>query len=373
MDFSLTQDQQSIQELAEKIISDRITDEFWHTFQQQECGYDKTLWTLLADAGLLSVALPEDMGGSGLGFIESCLLLQAQGRRLAPIPLLSTLIMGCLPLVNFGTKAQQQKYLPGVAAGDIILTGITSELAHNLETLPFSAEQEGDHWRINGTCDSVAYAEHSAAIIVPARVGEQLAIFIIEPDLSGVTLTPQATTHGEPAARVHLNNVLIEAESVLSKPAEGIKHWKMIEQHLLMGLSAMQLGVADNALYRTAQYSTERQQFGKALHTFQSVAHRAADAFIDTECMRTTLWQAVWRLSAGLCAENEVRVAKWWACEGGHRVAHSAQHLHGGIGADIDFPLHRYFLWAKQLEFSGGGARYQLEKLGTHISSMAAR
>ena len=377
MDFSLTEDQQMIQELVEKIISDRVTDEFWRDFSLlssksgAESAMDEPLWSLLAEAGLLSVALPESVGGMDMGFVELCLVLQAQGRRLAPVPLLSTLVMGATPLVKFGSEAQQQKYLPSVAAGETILTGVTSELVHSVNTLPFSAEQKDGQWVLNGQIDGVAYAEQSAAIIVPAKVGKDVAIFIVEPGTAGVTLNTQQTTSGEPVAQLQLNDVALSDEQLLSAPAQGAEHWSIIEQHLLVGLAAIQLGVADDALRRTAEYSIERKQFGTALHTFQSVAHRAADAYIDCEAMRTTLWQAAWRLSVGEPAESEVRVAKWWACEGGHRVAHSAQHLHGGIGSDLEFPLHRYFLWAKQLEFTGGGSSYQLEKLGAQIAQQA--
>jgi len=381
MDFSLTEDQLMIQELVEKIISERVTDDFWRdssllsSKSNSACGWDQPLWSLLAEAGLLSVALPESVGGMGLGFVELCLLLQAQGRRLAPVPLLSSLVMGAMPLVKFGSETQQQKYLPSLAAGETMLTGVSSELVHSVKTMPFSAQQQDGQWVLNGQVDGVAYAEQSAAIIVPVTVreagDEKIAIFIVEPGFAGVTLNTQQTTSGEPVAQLQLNNVQLSDEQLLSAPEQGATHWKIIEQHLLVGLAAIALGVADDALRRTAEYSVERKQFGMALHSFQSVAHRAADAYIDCEAMRTTLWQAAWRLSVDEPAEAEVRVAKWWACEGGHRVAHSAQHLHGGIGSDIEFPLHRYFLWAKQLEFTGGASSFQLEKLGEQIAQQA--
>ncbi|MEL7210068.1 MAG: acyl-CoA dehydrogenase family protein, partial [Actinomycetota bacterium] len=123
------------------------------------------------------------------------------------------------------------------------------------------------------------------------------------------------------------------------------------------------------AVHLTAEYTKTREQFDRPIATFQAVGQRAADAFIDTEAIRLTTWQAVWRLSEGLPAGEQVSVAKFWAAEGGQRVVHAAQHLHGGMGVDRDYPLHRYFLWAKQLELTLGGATRSLLDLGSSIAA----
>jgi alkylation response protein AidB-like acyl-CoA dehydrogenase len=122
----------------------------------------------------------------------------------------------------------------------------------------------------------------------------------------------------------------------------------------------------------TARYTSEREQFGRPLSTNQGVAIRAADAYIDIDCMRVTLWQAAWRLSQGLEAHDEIDIAKYWAAEGGQRVVHATQHLHGGMGADIDYPVHRYFLWGKQIEDTLGGASAQLARLGRALAEAPA-
>src|SRR5207249_2215921 len=137
-----------------------------------------------------------------------------------------------------------------------------------------------------------------------------------------------------------------------------------LRDRALTAIAAIQVGVAAEAMRMAAAYTSERKQFGRPLATFQGVALRAADAYIDVQAMQATLWQAAWRLNAGLDASREVAVAKWWAAEGGHRVVHAAQHLHGGMGADIDYPIHRYFLWGKQLEVMLGGGSQQLARLG---------
>jgi alkylation response protein AidB-like acyl-CoA dehydrogenase len=140
----------------------------------------------------------------------------------------------------------------------------------------------------------------------------------------------------------------------------------------MLGICALKLGLAEKSLFMTASYTTERKQFGVPIGTFQAVSQRAGDAYIDVAAMRATLWQAAWRLSQGLDAKRELHIAKFWSSEGGHRVAATAQHLHGGMGFDRDYPLHRYFLWGKQLEFSLGGASEHIADLGAHIAATAS-
>ncbi len=145
-----------------------------------------------------------------------------------------------------------------------------------------------------------------------------------------------------------------------------------LEERAQVGLAALQLGIAEEALRRTAAYTSQRKQFGKPIGSFQGVSLRAADAYIDVEALRSTLWQAIWRLEEGLPATAQVAAAKWWACRGGQRVVHSAQHLHGGIGADLDYPIHRYFLWARQVELTLGGAAPQLARIGAQLATAGA-
>lgn len=366
MNFSFSEDQLAIKELVEKMMADRVTDEFWRDFAGSDAPYDTELWSLLAEAGMLGMALPEACGGSDMGLVELCLLLQAQGRFLAPVPLLSTLVAGALPLAKFGSDAQQQAYLPNVVSGEAVLTATLGELGKPQSAIAFTAEPQGDGWAVSGTSDAVPYAQQAAAILLPARLGDELALFIVDCDQAGVDLQSQETTNGEPVARLTLDKLALGKEALLAQDETA---WRWLEQQVLTATAAIQLGVAEEALRRTAEYTTERQQFKTALSNFQSVAHRAANAYIDVEAMRSTLWQAAWRLAENLPAGDEVHTAKWWASEGGHRVAHTAQHLHGGIGSDVDYPLHRYFLWAKQLEFIGGGARLQLATLGAELQN----
>jgi alkylation response protein AidB-like acyl-CoA dehydrogenase len=185
-----------------------------------------------------------------------------------------------------------------------------------------------------------------------------------------VSLERQVTTNREPQSRVVLDDVAVAADARLGESGSDVAGW--LFEHASVGLCALQLGIAAEALRRTAAYATDRKQFGVPIGSFQGVQVRAADAFIDIEAMRSTLWQAAWRLAAGRPAARHVSAARWWASMGGHRVTHAAQHLHGGIGSDVEYPIHRFMLWAKQVERTLGGATPETVRLGKIVLDEAA-
>jgi len=160
---------------------------------------------------------------------------------------------------------------------------------------------------------------------------------------------------------------LAEAPAELLATGDDALGW--VVDRVLTALAATNLGVAQQALALAAAYTTGREQFGRPIATFQAVGHRLADAYIDVEAIRLTTLRAVWLLDTGQPAHDEARIAKWWASEGGHRAGHAAQHVHGGVGVDTDYELHRYFLWNKQVEFTLGSAQQQLLVLGAHLAA----
>jgi 3-oxocholest-4-en-26-oyl-CoA dehydrogenase beta subunit len=369
MDFTFSEEQDAVRDLAAQIFEGHATTERVKQAERSDEHVDRELWLALADAGLLAIAVPEEHGGSGLGIVELCLLLEQQGRRVAPVPLWPTLVLGALPIAEFGTPEQQQAWLPGVARGDVVLSAALSETGANeaLHT-QVTATRDRHTWMLDGAKPSVPAAHVADRVLVPASTGDSgLGVFLVDPGGPGVERTVAATTDRQKVG--HLEFAGAPAEQ-LGDDGRSVTAWML--DRALVGLCALQVGVAEGALRMAADYTSERQQFGRPLSTFQGVALKAADAYIDTEAMRVTLWQAAWRLTAGLDATKEVMVAKWWAAEGGQRVVHITQHLHGGMGADVDYPVHRYFLWGKQIEDTLGGASAQLARLGQALAEAPA-
>jgi len=369
MDFSPSEELVAIRDLARQIFSDRVSHESLLALERSGEWFDTELWSELARAGLVALAIPEANGGGGLGVQELCAVLEEQGRHTAPVPLLATAVLGALPIAEFGTSEQRERWLRPVAEAEAVLSAALIEYASSEPGMPrTSAKQSGGVWRLDGEKHCVPAADRARVILVPARTSSGVTVFAVDPRAEGVTLEQQIATHREPQWRVQLAGATGE---VLGAPGqgEGIVAW--IADRAALALSAIQIGVAEEAMRRTARYITERKQFGKAIATFQGVALRAADAWIDVEALRGVVMQAAWQVAAGRPATAAIATAKWWAATAGSRVVHTAQHLHGGIGSDIEYPIHRFFLWSKQNELLLGGARQQSARLGAQLVSDA--
>jgi len=369
MDFSFNEEQDAVRDLANQIFTDHADHEHIRACETSDEGIDRKLWEALAQANLLGLAVSEPHGGAGMGLQEACLLLTEQGRCVAPVPVLASAVMSGMAIAAFGSEAQQARYLPRIASGEAIGTAALREHAAVDPARPrVHARTDGDGWRLDGEKICVPAGHLAERILVPARTGDgQVGVFLVDPDAEGVALERQAVTNHEAQVHLVLADTPVGDDDVLGDPYAGSEIVRFIEERAAVGLCAIQLGVAEEALRRTAEYTGIRKQFDKPIGSFQGVSLRAADGYIDIEAMRSTLWQALWRLEEGLPASIEVSIAKWWACRGGQRVVHTAQHLHGGIGADIDYPIHRFFLWAKQLDLSLGGASAELSSLGAQV------
>ena len=375
MDFALTDEQLAVSEAAHGIFTGLVDPDRVHAVEQTDDRVDRELWRALGDADLLGLAVPETQGGAGYGLTELGLLLQAQGAVVAPVPLWATLVLGALPISSFGTEAQQTRWLPGVVAGETLLSAaLTGTAASPTSTPPVAASPVRDGgWVLNGTELAVPQAHVAARVVVPAHTAEGgIVLALVDPAASGVRLERTVTTNREIHPHLHVSDVTVGPDEVLAGPgSEGRAALLTTLRAATVALCALQVGVCEAALRQTAAYLNGRQQFGRPLSTFQSTLLRAADAAIDIEAMRVTWQNAAWRFDTGRDASDAARVAKWQASERGQRAVHATQHLHGGIGADVKYPIHRYFLWGKQLELLLGGPSAQLSHLGRHIAERA--
>jgi alkylation response protein AidB-like acyl-CoA dehydrogenase len=368
MDFTTTEDQQALVGLATQILGEKSTQKHLDALDEQGVWFDAELWKQLADAGIVGASLQEDVGGGGLGFTELVLLLEQVGAHVAQVPLFETVLCAALPIDHFGTAEQRSRDLADVAAGTALLTAALVESGRDDLLRPLTtATPDGSSYKVTGLKSSVPYADQARRVLVPASLQDgNVVLLLVEPTAAGVTLRKGISTNGMPVFELELADAPAE---LLVGPDQGADALAWLLDRALTGLAAIGLGVSGRALKLSAAYTTGREQFGRAIATFQAVGHRLADAYIDVEAMRLTTLQAVWLLDAGLPGRNEARIAKWWASEGGHRVAHAAQHVHGGVGIDIDYELPRYFRWSKQVEFTLGSAQAQLLSLGATLAA----
>jgi alkylation response protein AidB-like acyl-CoA dehydrogenase len=377
MDFTFNDDQTAVREAVVGIFTGLVDADRVQEVEATEDRIDRALWAELARADLLGLAVPTAHGGGGYGMVELCLLLEAQGAVVAPVPLWATLVLGALPVAEFGSDRLQAVLLPGVVAGDVILTAALADVADDLavggEGRPSVSGAIGDDGtlRASGTAFAVPFAHVATRVLVPVATAGGVVVAAIDPSAPGVTLERAVTTNREVHPHVHLDDVVVTADHLLAggDPERGSFVVDWILDRAWTGLCALQVGITESAVAQTAEYLNGRIQFGVPLATFQATKMRVADAAIDTEAIRVTTWQAAWRLDNGLDATRAVNVAAWFAAESGQRAVFATQHLHGGMGADISYPIHRYFLWGKQIELLLGSPSALLARLGRQVGA----
>jgi acyl-CoA dehydrogenase len=372
VNFTQNESQRELSLLSRRILTDRLTPERLAAAEAAGDRFDPALWASLAGAGILAAGLPESVGGAGLGLLEQCSVLTELGRAVAPVPYLASIVLGASALARFGTPDQQGRWAAPAGRGELILTAALGEEDGDDPRLPSASAEPvkaDGGWRLSGVKTTVPAAPLAALMLVPAATPQGVVVFLVAPGDEGVTVERQQVTGGGSAGRVTLAGVGLPADRVLGGPALGREITDWLVAHGTVGLCALQLGVVERALELTSEYARNRVQFGKPIGSFQAVAQRLADAYIDVEAVRLTMWQAAWRLAAGLPGDTEIATAKFWAADAGHRVAHTAVHVHGGVGIDLDYPLHRYFTAAKGCEFALGGATAQLRHIGAALAS----
>ncbi len=369
MDFRFTEDQQSIQELSRKIFETEVSEESWKELEKSGEWLHRKVWDALGQAELLGIALPVEYGGGGMGLVELGILLKEQGRVAAPIPLMHSAGVAAMTIAEFGSDEMKSRVLRRIASGESIVTAaLTAGGSFDPASPDMKATKSGDDYVLTGSSTCVAALPVCESVLVAARIDEGVGLFLVGTKADGVSVEAQTTTSFEEQAILNLNEVRVAAADVLGAPTEDGSQVRWMIERSWACICALQWGIAEKQLEMLAEFSRNRQQFGQPIGAFQAVSQRAGDAYIDLQAMAVTAQQALWRLADGQEATAEVMIAKYWAAQGGHRIAASAQHIHGGMGVDCDYPLYRYSLLARQLELTLGGANQMLARLGGHLA-----
>ncbi|MEU9454681.1 acyl-CoA dehydrogenase family protein [Streptomyces sp. NPDC048277] len=339
MDFTPTEAQAEARDLAARIFADLATHE---RLRAVGTGSDPELWKALTAAGL--VAAVEELGLLGL-----VLLLEEQGRTTAQVPFAASCVYGQLAIAAHGTGEQRERLLPGIADGSVVVTGAFPAQA---------AVRPSARGGLSGTAPVVPWLRDATHVLVAdterrlwlVPVGEGTGVGEVE--LTAPWSAGRLTLHEAPA------------EPLGSAPDA----YADVLAAARTAFAGLQAGVCAGSLARAVAHTNTREQFGRPLATRQGVQLRAADAHMDTEAIRVTAYEAAWRRDAGLPYATHALTAAWWASEAGQRVVHTGQHLHGGTGADVEHPVHRHFLWGRQLDAYLGSGGEVLQELGELIA-----
>lgn len=369
MDFELSEADRTVRDLAAQVLGDLSTHERLVELGREGDRIDRQAWAALASTGVVGAALPEAYGGLGLDFMAPALALEQAGYHASVVPLLSTAVMGAMPIAAFGTPEQQARWLPSIADGSLLAcAALPLDPAGPLaDEAPPTARPDGrGGWTLHGAVGLVIGGLDAGLALVPARInGGGIGVFCVPAGADGFRVEPVEVTTGRTEARFEFDGTAAEAGDRLGgDEADGAEIADFIELRTSVGLCLLMAGAARAAIELAASYTKQRHQFDRPIATFQAVSQRAGDSYIDAEAIALTAYQAAWRIAAGLPARREAAIAKYWASEGGFRVVHAAVHVHGGVGVDRDYPLHRHFLLARWAELALGSAETQLANLG---------
>ncbi|MEU0370131.1 acyl-CoA dehydrogenase family protein [Streptomyces sp. NPDC006283] len=376
MDFTFTEEHLAAVEAAKAVFSSVAPDAVPSPAMAAGAvadEFDRPLWDRLAASDLLSLVLPPEHGGAGLDPVALCLVLRESAKVLARVPLLETSAVA-MAVARYGSAELREVVLPRIGRGELVFTvGANGRTGHDPAEHAVTARRPAgstDGWVLDGVQTAVPWAQCADRVAVPAHTEDGRAVLALVPNgHDGVTLFDQVSTSGELLAEVRFDTVRVDDRDLI----DDEEAWEWLRGLLATGTCAVALGLGERVLAMTADYTGKREQFGFPVATFQAVAVHTADRYIDLRAMEATLWQAAWRISTGaggaLPPAGDIAVAKIWASEGVRRVVQTAQHLHGGFGADIEYPLHRYHAWAKQLELSLGPAAAHEEALGDLLAA----
>ena len=338
MDFDLTAEQQAVADVVTSVLA------------------RDNSWAALVDGGVTALPLPERLGGDGVGLPEVGTVLTEVGRHGAITPALATLGFGVIPLLDLATDEQQERFLSGVAKGGL-LTAALNEPGTALPDRPVTTFAGG---RLSGTKIGVGYAEQADWMIVTA----DSAVVVVSPKADGVRLVRTPTSNGSDEYTVTFDGVAVGESDVL---AGATAH--RVNQLALAMIGAFVDGLVAGALRLTADYVANRKQFGKPLSTFQTVAAQLSEVYIASRTIDLAAKSVIWRLAEGRDADDDLDVLGYWITSQAPPVMQTCHHLHGGMGMDITYPMHRYYSTIKDLTRLLGGPSHRLDLVGAQCSS----
>jgi alkylation response protein AidB-like acyl-CoA dehydrogenase len=338
MDFDLTAEQQAVADVVTSVLA------------------RDNSWAALVDGGVTALPVPERLGGDGVGLPEVGTVLTEVGRHGAITPALATLGFGVIPLLDLATDEQQERFLSGVAKGGL-LTAALNEPGTALPDRPVTTFAGG---RLSGTKIGVGYAEQADWMIVTA----DSAVVVVSPKADGVRLVRTPTSNGSDEYTVTFEGVAVGESDVL---AGATAH--RVNQLALAMIGAFVDGLVAGALRLTADYVANRKQFGKPLSTFQTVAAQLSEVYIASRTIDLAAKSVIWRLAEGRDADDDLDVLGYWVTSQAPPVMQTCHHLHGGMGMDITYPMHRYYSTIKDLTRLLGGPSHRLDLVGAQCSS----
>ncbi len=352
MDFDLSDDQKMLVDTVQSFVKKDSPVERFRKLRDTELGWDKEVWKQMGELGWLGVMFPESVGGLGMSFVETGLILEQLGTTLVPEPIIPFIVAGSV-LLHAGNDGQQEQFLAPAVAGEQCLALATTEeqSRHNVCDVKTQAKKNGGDYQLSGNKRWVLDGHAADHIIVSARTSggdrdrDGVSLFVVDPGMPGLEIQRVECMDGHKAALVNLDGVIVGKDRLLGD--EG-KAAAILEHAMDYGAAAACCegsGNMQTVLMMTRNYLTERKQFGVAIGSFQALQHRAVDMFVETELAKSTAIMAMLKIEDPSTDERKraISAAKIQLWEGGGFVTRQGIQLHGGIGVTDEHDVGLYF------------------------------
>ncbi|MFC1968366.1 acyl-CoA dehydrogenase family protein [Chloroflexota bacterium] len=369
MDLALSEEQEMLRKMARDFLADRCPKTLVREMEEDEKGYSPELWREMAGLGLLGLAFPEKYGGSGGSFLDLAVLLEEMGRALLPGPFFSAVVLGGLTILDAGSEAQKQEFLPQISRGETIMALALTEpsAGYDAASVSLRAAADKDDYILDGTKLFVSDAHICHYMICVARTGEGgspeegITLFLVDAKSPGISYTLLDTIASDRQCEVVFDKVRVPQTNILGGLDQGWSVMKRVLERAAAGKSMEMVGNSQQVLEMSVNYAKEREQFGQPIGSFQAIQHYFAHMATDVDGSRFIAYQAAWMLSEGLPCASEVSTAKAWVSEACRRVDLTGHQIHGGIGFTKDHDIQLYFRRAKAAELAFGDARFHRE------------
>ncbi|MFP3913948.1 MAG: acyl-CoA dehydrogenase family protein [Actinomycetota bacterium] len=369
MDLTLTDEQELISGTAREFLEARCPISHVQDMDSDPAGFSSDLWKEMAELGWMGLAFPEEHGGYGAGFLELCLIVEQMGRHLLPGPFLPTELCG-LAVARHGTDEQKGRVLGGIAGGESILTYARAAPRTGWPSRGSSVgcRAEGAGFILSGSAPLVPFAHVADELLVFGQAPDQpdhLTALLVP--TQAVDTEPQHAVGGDRLQRVSLEGVEVTSDRVIGGEGQGRDVLETLQELGTAATCAEMVGGAQKVLDMTVAYASEREQFGAPIGSFQAIQHHCADMGVDVLASRLMAYEAIWRLSEGMEAREEVSMAKAWVSEAYRRVCALGHQVHGAIGFTREHELHHYLRHAVATELSFGDGDHHWARIADHL------
>jgi len=368
MDLGLSEEQELLKNAARDFLEKECPEQHVRDMEEDEKGYSPELWKKMGELGWQGLIVPDQYGGQGFSFLDLIILIEEFGRALVPGPFIPTAVGGAIALLEAGSDAQKQQYLPKIASGEQVwaLAFTEPSARFDAEGIELAAKQDGDGYVLNGTKLFIRDAHVSDYMTVVARTGGQgedgVTLFIVDSKSPGISFQTLKTIASDKQCEVKFENVKVPAANVVGEPGKGWTAFERIARKGTVVECAYLVGLAQKDFEISVQYAKDRIQFGRPIGSFQAIQHKAADMVTDVDGARFIMYKAAWSVAEDQPdADLDVHMAKAWCSEATRRVVAHGQQIHGGIGFTKEYIVQLYFRRQKAGELAWGDADFHRE------------